>query len=175
MVEQDVAFFAGTVRENLTLWDTTVPDSQLVRACQDAAVHDIVMAMPHGYDSVLREGAANLSGGERQRLELARALVHDPAILVLDEATSALDTETEQRILAHLRRRGCACLIVAHRLSTIRHCDEIIVLDGGRVTQRGTHDALWREGGVYRRLLGSAGERTSFHRGDQHELRHPPP
>jgi ATP-binding cassette subfamily C protein len=158
MVDQDTVFFAGTVRENLTLWDDTVSDRQLVQACKDAAIHDVVVAMPGGYNGTLLEGAANLSGGQRQRLEMARALVHNPAVLVLDEATSALDAETEYRIVQHLRRRVCACLIVAHRLSTIRDCDEIIVLDRGKVVQRGTHDALLKEGGVYAHLLRDEGE-----------------
>ena len=153
MVDQELVLFAGTVRENLTLWDSTVSDAQLTRAGTDAAIHDVVLLLPGGYDGELLEGAANLSGGQRQRLDIARALVHDPAVLVLDEATSALDAETEYDILQQLRRRGCACLIVAHRLSTIQDCDEIIVLEHGRVVQRGTHAALLREGGVYTRLL----------------------
>jgi NHLM bacteriocin system ABC transporter peptidase/ATP-binding protein len=158
LVDQDLSFFAGTVRDNLTLWDATVPESQLVQACQDATVHDTVLAMAGGYDGTLLEGAANLSGGQRQRLEIARALLHNPAIVVLDEATSALDADTEQQIVGRLRQRGCSCLIVAHRLSTIRDCDEIIVLERGKVVQRGTHAALLDEGGAYLRLLRSEGE-----------------
>ena len=154
-VDQDLAFFAATIRDNLTLWDTTVTDHQLVQACQDAMVHDVIVAMPGGYEAMLLEGATNLSGGERQRLEIARALVHDPAILILDEATSALDAEIEYHIIQNLRRRGCACLIVAHRLSTIRACDEIIVLDQGKVAQRGPHDILFCQDGIYRHLLAS--------------------
>jgi len=157
VVEQDILLFGGTVRENLTLWDATVPDSSLMRACQDAAIHDVVLALPGGYDGELMEGAANLSGGQRQRLEIARALVHNPTILLMDEATSALDAETEQIVDWNLRRRGCSCIIVAHRLSTIRDSDEIIVLERGRVMQRGTHEQLQQLAGPYSLLISSEG------------------
>lgn len=153
LVEQDIFLFGGTVRENLTLWDATVPDEQIIQGCQDAAIHKAVMAIPGGYDGELLEGGVNLSGGQRQRLEIARALVKNPAILVMDEATSALDAQTEQIIMDNLLRRKCSCILVAHRLSTIRDCDEIIVLKQGKVVQRGTHDELWQEGGVYAQLI----------------------
>jgi ABC-type bacteriocin/lantibiotic exporter with double-glycine peptidase domain len=155
MVEQEIFLFAGTIRENLTLWDSTVPEDDLIRACQDAAIHDLILNMPGGYNTELSEGGMNLSGGQRQRLEIARALVRNPAVLVLDEATSALDAETELIIDRNLRRRGCSCIVVAHRLSTIRDCDEIIVLSAGKVVQRGTHEELRSSPGVYTRLVGS--------------------
>jgi NHLM bacteriocin system ABC transporter peptidase/ATP-binding protein len=155
MVEQEIFLFAGTIRENLTLWDSTVPEDDLIRACQDAAIHDLILNMPGSYNTQLSEGGMNLSGGQRQRLEIARALVRNPAVLVLDEATSALDAETELIIDRNLRRRGCSCIVVAHRLSTIRDCDEIIVLSAGKVVQRGTHEELRSSPGVYTRLVGS--------------------
>jgi NHLM bacteriocin system ABC transporter peptidase/ATP-binding protein len=155
MVEQDIFLFAGTIRENLTIWDPTIPEADLVRACQDAVIHELILNMPGGYNAQLNEGGMNMSGGQRQRLEIARALVRNPAVLVLDEATSALDAETELIIDRNLRRRGCSCIVVAHRLSTIRDCDEIIVLERGKVVQRGAHEELRQEKGTYTRLIGS--------------------
>ncbi|UBF27143.1 NHLP family bacteriocin export ABC transporter peptidase/permease/ATPase subunit [Kovacikia minuta CCNUW1] len=158
LVEQDISLFAGTVKDNLTLWDSTVPFSNLVRACKDAAIQEVILSMPGGYNADLAEGATNLSGGQRQRLEIARAFVNNPSILVMDEATSALDAETEKIIDQKLRERGCTCVIVAHRLSTIRDCDEIIVFDRGKVVQRGTHESLQRVEGKYAQLIRSEGE-----------------
>jgi len=157
LVDQDILFFAGSVRDNLTLWDPTVPQERLDQACRDAEIHEVVLSLPGGYDAELLEGASNLSGGQRQRLEIARALVNRPSILVLDEATSALDADTEYRIDRNLRRRGCSTLVVAHRLSTIRDAEEIIVLRRGEVVQRGRHEDLWEVEGDYQRLIRSEG------------------
>ena len=152
-VDQDIFLFEGSVRDNVALWDPSIPDEEVVAALKDALVYDAVSARPGGIHSKVEQDGHNFSGGQRQRLEIARALVRHPTVLVLDEATSALDAETERSISDNLRRRGCACVVIAHRLSTIRDSDEIVVLEQGRVVERGRHDDLVSAGGAYANLV----------------------
>lgn len=154
-VDQEVVLFQASVQDNITLWDSTISEFDMAQALRDAAIHDVIMSRPGKLNTAVSENGLNFSGGQRQRLEIARALASDPAVLVLDEATAALDPVTELEIDDRLRQRGATCLIIAHRITTIRDADEIIVLDHGNIAQRGTHKALIEEEGPYRELITS--------------------
>ncbi len=152
-VDQDIYLLSGTIRDNITLFNPLISKSDVIRAAQDACIHDDILQLEGGYEAEVSESGSNFSGGQRQRIEIARALATNPSVLVLDEATSALDPIVENRILQNIRRRGCACLIVAHRLSTIRDADEIIVLDKGSIVERGNHRELMAMNNFYARLI----------------------
>lgn len=152
-VDQQTVIFQATIRDNITMFDRNVSDRDVIAAAKAAQVHDDVIARPGGYDSLLWEDGRDLSGGQRQRVGIARALVRRPRLLILDEATSALDARTESAVMSHIRSIGCTTLLVAHRLSTVRDADEIVVLHGGGIFERGRHVELARAEGLYRELM----------------------
>lgn len=155
VVDQDIILFEDTIANNIKMWDSSIEDFEMIMAARDAKLHEDIMQRDGGYNYKITEGGKDFSGGQRQRMEIARVLAQDPTIIILDEATSALDAKTEYEVVNAIKNRGITCIVVAHRLSTIRDCDEIIVMDHGKVVERGTHDELYAKGGVYTQLVAS--------------------
>lgn len=153
VVDQDIIIFEDTIKNNIKMWDSSIEDFEMILAARDAQMHEVILEREGGYDYKLLEGGKDLSGGQRQRLEISRVLAADPTIIILDEATSALDAKTEYDVVNSIRQRGISCIVVAHRLSTIRDCDEIIVMDKGKVIERGRHEELFSANGLYTQLV----------------------
>ena len=153
VVDQDIILFEDTIANNIKMWDNSIEDFEMIMAARDAQLHEDIMQREGGYQYKLTEGGKDFSGGQRQRMEIARVLAQDPTIIILDEATSALDAKTEYDVVKSIKDRGITCIVVAHRLSTIRDCDEIIVMDQGNVDERGTHEELMKNGGAYTQLV----------------------
>jgi len=153
VVNQDVTLFEGTIADNVKMWDDSIEDFAMVLACRDAQIHHEIMERPGAYQGTVAERGKNFSGGQRQRIEIATALAKEPTILLMDEGTSALDPKTEAKVMEHLYDMGITFITIAHRLETIAQCDQIYVIEHGRITQHGTHDELSQMDGLYRNLL----------------------
>lgn len=153
VVNQDITLFEGTIADNIKMWDESIEDFSMVMAANDAQIHKDIAERPGAYNSMLNENGKNFSGGQRQRIEIATALAKDPTILVLDEATSALDPKTEELVMQHISNMGITLVMVAHRLSTIRDCNQIYVMENGQILQHGTHNELMQQQGLYSKLM----------------------
>ena len=153
VVNQDVTLFEGTICDNVKMWDESIEDVTMMKACNDAQIHYEIMERPGAYQGTVAERGKNFSGGQRQRIEIATALAKEPTILLIDEGTSALDPQTEGKVMKHLYEKGMTMIMIAHRLETIRECDQIYVIEQGHITQHGTHDELRQMDGLYSNLL----------------------
>ena len=156
VVDQNIVLFDDTLSQNIRMWDQSIEDFAILMACSDAQVHSDIMNRPEGLATKVVRGGKNFSGGQCQRFEIATTLAREPMILIMDEATSALDPTTEDLVMRHIREMGITQIVVAHRLSTIRDCDHIIVMDAGHVVQQGTHEQLMQQDGLYRQLMENA-------------------
>jgi ABC-type bacteriocin/lantibiotic exporter with double-glycine peptidase domain len=153
VINQDVTLFEGTIADNVKMWDESIEDFAMVLACNDAQIHEEIMERPGAYQGTVAERGKNFSGGQRQRIEIATALAKEPTIVLMDEGTSALDPKTETKVMEHLYDMGITLIMIAHRLETIAQCDQIYVIEHGRITQHGTHKELSQTDGLYSNLL----------------------
>jgi len=153
VVNQDVTLFEGTIADNVKMWDESIEDFAMVMACNDAQIHHEIMERPGAYQGTVMERGKNFSGGQRQRIEIATAIAKEPTIMLMDEGTSALDPHTESKLMENLYSLGMTMIMIAHRLETIAQCDQIYVVEQGRIIQHGTHNELSQIDGLYRNLL----------------------
>ena len=152
-VDQELTFFEDSIKANLKMWDKTIEDYEMILAARDAQIHNRIMQNSENYDAPVLENGRNYSGGELQRMELARALSQEPTLLLLDEFTSALDAVTEEKVFQAIKNKGTTCILAAHRLSTVRQCDQILVMKDGKIIERGNHEELYRSGTLYQQLI----------------------
>ena len=153
MVDQEIVLFEDTIANNIRMWDPTIEDYEIILAARDAQIHDDILNRPGGYEGKLTENGKDLSGGQRQRIEIARVLAQDPSIIILDEATSALDNKTQKQVSQALDKLHCTRIVIAHRLSTVRNCDRILVMDQGAIIEEGTYDELIQKNGYFADLV----------------------